>query len=430
MITLTEEKRKILELLKYHPIEIGHWVGFEDLTDMNNQWLIDFLYNDSDQTLQAHRGSYKTTTLSLFFAIHAIIKPNETIIYFRKTSTDVEEIARQTVKILETGCMHKIAKTLYGIDYVMLKASGSEIQTSLSTSIKGSSQIVGLGIGTSITGKHADIVVTDDIVNVNDRISQAERERTKIAYQELQNIKNRGGRFINTGTPWHKDDCFALMPEPKKYDCYQTGLMTEDEIEYIKERMEPSLFAANYELKHIADGDVLFPMPKMLNAERINIQGGTAHLDSAFYGEDYTAFSIIKKNGNKYYLFGKVWRKHVEDCYGDIVKLYNDNLCGKLYNETNADKGLVARDLRTFGVRVVTYAESMNKHIKIATYLKAIWTDVIIVEGTDKEYLDMILDYTEDAAHDDAPDSAACLARLFYKPEKQNSNDEIKPYLY
>ena len=246
---------------------------------------------------------------------------------------------------------------------------------------------------------------------------------------ELQNIKNRGGRFINTGTPWHKEDAFSLMPNPVTYDCYSTGLMTDEEIEYIKERMTPSLFSANYELKHIADEDTLFSMPDVIDAPIGAIYGGIAHLDSAFYGEDYTAFSILAKHDKKYYLFGKVWRKHVEDCYGEIMKLCQDNGCLKMYNETNADKGLVARDLRALGLRVVTYAESMNKHIKIATYLKAIWPDVCIVDGTDDEYLDMILDYTEDAEHDDAPDSAACLARLFYKPEKISSNDKMRPYL-
>ncbi len=428
MNTLTESS--VLELLRYYPVEIGHWVGFDDLTDLHNEWLLDFLYRKDDQTLQAHRGSYKTTTLSLFFAIHAIIKPNETLLYFRKTGSDVVEIARQTINILDSGCMHAITRALYGIDLKLIKASGSEIQTNLSTSIRGSSQIVGLGIGTSITGKHADIVVTDDIVNVNDRISQAEREHTKIAYMELQNIKNRSGRFINTGTPWHKEDCFTLMPNPSRYDCYSTGLMSRAEIQYIKDRMSPSLFSANYELKHIADEGALFNMPEILDASIENIKGGIAHLDSAFYGEDYTAFSIMAKHDGKYYLLGKCWRKHVEDCYSDIMKLYNENLCGKLYNELNADKGLVARDLRAVGIKVSTYQETMNKHIKIVTYLKAIWPDIVIVEGTDKKYLEMITDYTEDAEHDDCPDSASCLARLFYKPTKQNSNDELLPYLF
>ena len=67
-------KEQILNLLWNDPIQIGHWVGFKDLTEMHNDWLRRFLYEDADQTLQGHRGSYKTTVLSLFFAIHAVIQ--------------------------------------------------------------------------------------------------------------------------------------------------------------------------------------------------------------------------------------------------------------------------------------------------------------------------------------------------------------------
>ncbi len=406
-------KEQILNLLWENPIEIGHWVGFKDLTSLHNEWLRSFLYESKDQTLQGHRGSYKTTTLSLFFAIHAIIAPNESLLFFRKTGSDVNEIIRQTSNILHSGCMQEIVRALYNKDLVLTTDKNSEINTNLTTVIKGQSQIVGLGLGTSITGKHADIVVTDDIVNVKDRISEAERKNTKTAYQELQNIKNRGGRFINTGTPWHKDDCFTLMPNPKKYDCYTTGLMTSDEIEYLRLHMSPSLFSANYELKHIADDNVLFTEP-MQGADISKIKNGICQLDAAFYGEDYTAFTIMIYENGKYYIFGKIWRKHVEDCYSQILNLYVNNACGKMYIEKNADKGMVARDLKNLGIRTVSYDEHTNKHIKISTYLKAIWTDVIFVEGTDAEYIEQICDYSEDAEHDDAPDSAASLARIMY----------------
>ena len=281
-------REQALELLWDNPVKIGHWVGFKDLTQLHNKWLRAFLYNTEDQTLQGHRGSYKTTVLSLFLAIHAVIAPNETTLFFRKTGADVGEVIRQTANILQSSCMREIVRALYGKELYLITCSASQIQTNLSTSIRGSSQIVGLGIGTSITGKHADIVITDDIVNVNDRVSQAERERTKLAYMELQNIRNRGGRFINTGTPWHKDDAFTLMPNIHKFDCYSTGLMTKTQIEDIKKRMSSSLFAANYELKHIASEDVIFADPKT-GADSALVWQGTAHLDAAFYGEDYTA---------------------------------------------------------------------------------------------------------------------------------------------
>lgn len=407
-------KNDFLALLYDRPVEVGHWVGFKDLTELHNGWLKAFLYDDTtDQTLQAHRGSYKTTTLSLFLALHVIERPYETTIFFRKTDTDVKEVIRQTSNILHTGCVNEIVKSIYNKPLALVMDSDSAIDTNLLNTVKGQPQILGLGIGTSITGKHADVVITDDIVNLKDRISSAERERTKIAYQELQNIKNRDGRFINTGTPWHKDDAFSLMPSPKKINCYESGLMTDEQIAYMREHLSPSLFAANYELKHIADGNALFGEPAQdLPAEMV--RNGECQVDAAYDGEDFTAFTIMVYSNGRYYIYGRMWRKHVSDCYGDIVNLYSLFACGKMFLEKNADKGMVARDFKNLGVRAISYNEHMNKHIKISTYLKAIWPDVAFVEGTDPEYIAQICDYTEDAEHDDAPDSAAVLARRIY----------------
>lgn len=404
-------KQSVLDLLWYNPVEIGKWVGFKDLTEMHNEWLRGFLYDKEDQTLQGHRGSYKTTTLSLFLALHAVIYPNETAMLFRKTSNDVSEIMRQTANILSSGCVGAVVQTLYGKQIQLTKSSNFEISTNLSTSIKGSAQIVGLGIGTSITGKHADVVVTDDIVNINDRISQAEREHTKLAYQELQNIKNRGGRFINTGTPWHKDDAFVLMPNPKKYPWNSTGLITPEQAQEIKSHMTNSLFAANYELKHVADDDVIFDNPQT-GADPSLVEQGTSHCDAAYYGEDYTAFTVCAIHDGKYYVFGKCWRKHIDDIMPQVIMWHEHFMCKKMYNERNADKGYVARKLREKGLKVVSYDEYQNKYIKIVSHLKFDWKNVIFVEGTDQEYIDQICEYNENAPHDDCPDSLSSLIRV------------------
>ena len=415
-------KEEALKLLWERPIEVGHWVGFKDLKDIHNEWLRDFLYSDEDQTLQAHRGSYKTTTLSLFFGLHAIEKPNETLMYFRKTDNDVAEIARQTAKILQSGCVKMLVKAIYGCDLKLLKDSNTEIQTNLTTSILGTSQIVGLGIGTSITGKHADIVVPDDIVNISDRTCRAEREKTKLAYQELQNIKNRGGRFVNTGTPWHKEDAFTLMPHPKKFDCYQTGLMTEEQIRATKERMTASLFAANYELRHIASEDVIFTSPAT-GADPSLAEQGIAHIDAAYGGEDYSALTICKRHDGKYYIFGKLWRKGIEQLEDEIIAYRKMFMAGQIHCEDNADKGFLARDLRKKGERVTLYHENMNKFLKITSYLKFAWKDVIFVKGTDEAYIEQICDYNENAEHDDAPDSLASIIRIY----SRKSDTEYKP---
>lgn len=408
---MNSRKKQTLDLLYYEPYKIGHWVGFHDLTELHNEWLRSFLYAEEDQTLLAHRGSYKTTDLSLFLAIHTVIDPNENVMFFRKTDDDVTEVMMQAQKILQSGVMQRIVLDLYDTELRFLKSNNSEIHTNLCTSTKGVSQVIGLGIGTSITGKHADIVVTDDIVNLKDRISRAERERTKIQYMELQNICNRGGRFINTGTPWHKEDAISIMPNVKRYDCYSTGLITREKLEQLRQSMSDSLFAANYELKHIADKDAMFKNPKFTDEKEL-IYGGLSHIDAAYDGADGTAFTILNRlKDGRIIGFGKRWDKHVDDCLNEIGVYHKLLRAGSISCEKNADKGYLAKELRGLGYHVNPYSESMNKFLKISTYLRSNWGNITWLEDTDPEYINEILDYNEFAEHDDSPDSAASLIR-------------------
>lgn len=413
-------RQQAIDFLLASPVRFAHMIGFDKLVDFHNDWIIEMVRGREDKTLQGHRGSYKTTCLSIALALLIVMLPNKRILFMRKTDDDVKEVIKQVKKILEDGHTRYFVQCIYGVDLRFTVTSANEISTNLTTDVRGTSQLFGMGIGSSLTGKHFDRIFTDDIVNLKDRISKAERDHTRSVYQELQNIKNRGGRIYNTGTPWHRSDCFELMPNPEKWDYKRTGLISAEEIEEIRQRMTASLFAANYDLRHIAAEDVIFLDPTT-GGDPAMVEQGTMHVDSAFYGEDYTAWTIMRKQGDKYYVYGKMRRKHVEDCYTEILEDYSRFMCDKIYNENNADKGMVGRDLRKLGAKVVLYAEYQNKYIKIVTYLKAIWKDVIFVNGTDNEYLNQICDYSENAEHDDAPDSVASLARLLYKKKDENA---------
>lgn len=427
--------QQAIDYLTKTPDEFGHLLGFTKLGKLHRKWMIEMIKGKDGQTLQASRGTYKTTCVSVALAIIIILLPNKRILFMRKTDTDIKEVIKQVQKILLNPKTQVFVQAIYGKPLLLTVQSATEISTSLTNDIKGTSQLVGIGIGSSLTGKHFDFIFTDDIVNINDRVSRAERERTKLVYQELQNIKNRGGRIFNTGTPWHKSDCFSIMPEAEKYNCYNEEIkkiISETELAQIKASMSPSLFAANYELKHIAAENLLFS-ERPMNADISNIMNTICQIDCAYGGEDYTAFTAMSYHDGHFYIYGKCWQKHIEDCYDEITSDYRRLMLGKCFVETNADKGMIAKDMkRKFGMRMVSYNEKTNKHIKISTYLKAIWEYVIFVVGTDDEYINQILDYTEDAEHDDCPDSAAVLARRLYKKANININigldDEVGEY--
>lgn len=420
------KRRQAIDFLINSPYRFGHLLGFDLLTEVHNEWITYMVCAQEDMTLQGHRGSYKTTCVSIALAILMVIKPNLRIAFFRKTDTDVIEIIKQTKNILLSPVMQYFVEVIWGEKLVLLEENSRALTTNLTDDLKGTSQLTGIGTQSSITGKHYDLIFTDDIVNVKDRQSRAERERTKTVYQELHNLKNRGGRIFNTGTPWHKEDAFTLMPEPLKYDCYTTGLISKETLEDIKSKMARSLFAANYELRHIAAEDVLFQEP-VTGGDPSMVEQGLAHIDAAYGGEDFTAFTIMRRFDGKYYVFGKLYASHIEDVEDEIIKYRKSFNAGKIYNEDNGDKGYLAKDLKRKGERVVSYHENMNKYIKISTYLKAIWKDVVFVAGTDEAYIDQICDYNENAEHDDAPDSCACLARLLWR---KSANSDFKPSIY
>lgn len=414
-----------IKILEFRPVEFGHLLGFTKLTELHNGWMTHMIREKKDETLQGHRGSYKTTCVSIAIAILMVLHPSYRIAFVRKTDDDVKEVIKQVKKILTSQQMALFTEAIYGIPVQLTEDNAVALTTNLTDDIKGTSQLTGFGTGSSVTGKHFDIIFTDDIVNLKDRASRAERERIKLFYQELKNLLNRGGWMKNSGTPWHKDDAFSLMPPPQRFDCYSTGLISPEELEDIRSSMTRSLFAANYELRHVAAEDVLFTEP-VKNADPAKAEQGLCHVDAAYGGEDYTAFTIMKRDNGKYYIFGKLWHKHVDDCLSDIIRLREMFLCGKIHMEDNGDKGYLAKDLKRRGERVAPYHESMNKYLKISTYLKKIWKDAVFVEGTDDEYIDQICDYNENAEHDDAPDSCASLARLLWR----KGESTYKPLLY
>lgn len=408
---MNKEAKKYLDLIYDEPYKIGQVLGFKDLRLLHNEWLKDMIFGENDETLLAHRGSYKTTCVSLAFALIMILFPNKNIIFTRKTDDDVKEVIKQTAKMLKSPLFCHLVDKIYGKDLTLVEESAVSLTTNLMTTTKGASQLLGAGIKTSLTGKHADLVFTDDIVNVKDRISKAERDLIKLQYQELQNIKNRTGRIFNTGTKWHKDDAInTLMPNHKIYDCYTTELIPRSKLEEIRQSMSPSLFAANYELKHIADGEALFDNPKFTNDEQL-IHNGIAHIDASYGGEDGTAYTIVKKLGDRYIVLGKRWNKHIDKCLGEIQALHEHYLAGSIMCERNADKGYLTKELQNRGFIADDYQERMNKYIKISTYLRKNWANIEFLEATDPDYINEILDYTEDAEHDDSPDSLASILR-------------------
>lgn len=408
------------------PAALARALGYKDMRDdLHGLWMKRMLTAAGDMTLQAHRGSFKTTCLCLVIALLMIKERDRNIIFLRKTDNDVAEVVQTVQRILTSDVFCQIYTALTGSELALPRATNTELSCSAYSAPRGAPQLLGVGIGGSLTGKHADIVITDDIVNLKDRVSRAEREHTKQIYMELRNVLNPGGRFINTGTPWHVEDAFTLMPKPEKYDCYTTGMLTSERLDALRQSMTPSLFAANYELKHIASEKALFTGAPTFTDDAALLRDGVAHVDAAYGGEDGTAFTCAKKRGDTIYLYGRLFPGHVDTVLERILQDARSLKCAPVHCEDNGDKGFLAKEITRRGYRAKTYHENENKFLKISGYLRKWWPHIVFLRGTDAAYLNQIFDYSEDAQHDDAPDSAASAIRILDNPRRAIARSDI-----
>lgn len=161
-----------------------------------------------------------------------------------------------------------------------------------------------------------------------------------------------------------------------------------------------------------ADGALFTTYPQYIDNHLV-FRDGIAHIDAAYGGADYTTFTCGVRHGDKIYLYGRMWHQHVDTVIDTCISEAKKFLCAPINCEINADKGYLAKEIINRGYSSRTYTEYENKHMKIATYLRKWWPNIVFHSKTDKNYIAQILSYTENAVHDDAPDSAACICRYY-----------------
>lgn len=132
----TSPEEAVKEMLK-HPERIGIQVGFEDMTALHGKWIREIVFGTDDYTLQAHRGSYKSSSLAVGIALIMVLDPTHNIIFLRKADNDVSEMLRMVTKILRSQIMNDISMVLHGVPIEIITESMDQVSTNLWTSPMG-----------------------------------------------------------------------------------------------------------------------------------------------------------------------------------------------------------------------------------------------------------------------------------------------------
>ena len=163
-MAVTEEQKNWVELLKTHAERIGILAGFKDLQALHGEWIRKMLFCKDMYVLKAHRSSYKTSCLEIVIALFIVLKPNCSIFFVRKTDDDVKEVVEKVQHLLKKDVFRVLTKVMHGVDLVLEKETAFAIDTNLNQHKEMvTAQLLGFGLKGSMTGKHCDILILDDI---------------------------------------------------------------------------------------------------------------------------------------------------------------------------------------------------------------------------------------------------------------------------
>lgn len=409
-----------LRKIRQYPHILGWLAGKDKLTPMHSEWCRYLWEAEDDVCLRAHRGAYKTTiNIEIGIPWWLLFHPNNRIAIVRKTFTGSSEIMRNITNIMMMDTIYPLFELAWGEPNWKFRIKRSDcFEVSAKKTKTKEASVTALGLDSSMTGSHYDDIICDDFIDKEDRQSEAERARTKMVIQELRtNIADPGKRVMYQGTPWHRHDCWEILPPAKDYPVSATGLLTPAEIAKKKEKTTKILYAINYDLKFENDADLMFANPHMgvWHDDNTDIK---AHIDAAYKGDHFCALTIIGRQKNdRLNLVGFVSDGNIKDWFSFIIQKLVQYNVREVYSEDNADRGYtndileLNPILRQKGIWMNSYHEPEKKSSKIINYLGEIFKQTEFAQESDPDYIEQVSDWREGEEPDDAPDSAASLAK-------------------
>lgn len=433
------------------PHELGHLLGFSKLSEVHSDWVKLFLNApiSGQVVLQAHRNSYKTTSGLVAMTLLYMLYPDIRILIVRKSLTNGEKLVIAMQNIFNSDIVRAWMYDRHNITTLETEVwSRSQIVLKCKKKITVEPSLQAVGIGNSVTGAHFDYIWSDDIVTIEDRYSAAERENTKNYVYELANIIEPLGSRVYTGTTWHEDDAFSILPPAKKYPIGSVSIIGIDEAWITEKRtnMPNSLWCANYELTHVFDGAIIgaFEVIPRFTSDYL-----VAWFDTSFSDKgksDETALSIvgfaIDTNAPTNYwpieFTGMLWKKSISNpevikdalIFLNRFKPLEAILESQLAESTHLFIAAFKETEKELGLEVKNHWDYEHqrggpKHERIMMYVDGNKARIKVIEGTDPIYLKSIMHYAKGTKdHDDGPDS---LAGAIYRWQ---TSPNLRNYVY
>jgi len=383
-------------------------LGYKDLGPEHQEWCWDLEYMLKEginlSLSLAPRITYKTTVRTKGYALWRLTKnPDLRILLL----SDLADNSKGFLREAKIHCERNERFRYYFGDWVSEKWSESEIVIKPRKSKYSEGSLTAKGLDSTITSKHYDIIIGDDLVVRKDRESEATRKMKIERFKELPSLLTENGEIHLVGTRWHSDDLYhfiinKLNKELKAENKPQYRVTCQSALNKDGESNFPSVYsvedlklkeilvgmvvyACNYLNDPLAEGTQIFPIKdlKLFNYNKFEQEyiNSKKHID--FYGfidpslggagSDYVCIIIaaVPKNGYVYILECKMVRIPPTRQISTIMDAQRRYKFKKFGIETNMFRGLLKKYIEEFSAKERSYIklykinQTKNKQVRI-----------------------------------------------------------------
>ena len=231
---LEEVDQILLERARVDPAAFNAYVLRDEETGarvhmqpMHLEW--QQLITDNKRTLiWSHVESAKTSSISVGRVLFELAKnPKLRVLVLSNTTEQAQRICMTAARYIEQSPeLHRVAPHL--------RPDKSNPWTSHQLfverdSISKDPSIRAAGVGTNILGARVDFLVVDDILDYENTLTRAQRDKMAAWFPAtVEGRLTRKAKVVCVGTAWHKDDIMHTWSKSPEWAAYVYSVITED----------------------------------------------------------------------------------------------------------------------------------------------------------------------------------------------------------
>lgn len=219
---LTDEEKVIQQAGLADPFFFVHDIlGYRETVERIHGDILDFILEriKRESLLLIPRKHFKTSVVTVGYTIWRLVNdPNLRVLIVSKTLESSKAMMSEIKGHFEKN--HLLRK-LYG-DLVGDVWTDTKIVLSTRAAIKKEPSILCASTDKELASGHFDLIINDDLVGLEDQLSEAARNHTSMFYRLMRYLTDKDTQIIDIGTRWHLDDLYkeimdTRVPEEDRY---------------------------------------------------------------------------------------------------------------------------------------------------------------------------------------------------------------------